>query len=178
MNTGPYIAFIRNSFLTMLAYRMRYYTGLFTYLIFVSVHYFIWQAVFASNSNGGMVNGYTLPQMVTFVAIGWIARSFYFSTIDDDINDFVRTGQISTFLMRPVDFQLMMCAQAFGEAIFRLAFFSLPIGLLVLMFFPVDYPASTPALVFFLISTMLGFFILAFVNFLVGLAAFYLKSIQ
>ena len=43
-----YEAFIRNSFLKMLAYRLRYYTGIITYLLFVSVYYFIWSAVYAS----------------------------------------------------------------------------------------------------------------------------------
>ena len=42
-----YTAFLRNAFLNMLAYRLRYYTGIVTYFMFVSVHFFIWQAIFS-----------------------------------------------------------------------------------------------------------------------------------
>ena len=73
--TELYLAFITNAFLNMLAYRLRYYTGIVTYLHFVSVHYFIWQAVFAEQPSGARLNGFTFEEMVTYISIGWIARS-------------------------------------------------------------------------------------------------------
>ena len=41
---GVYRAFIRTAFLNMLAYRLRYFTGIVTYLLFVS-HYFYYRAL-------------------------------------------------------------------------------------------------------------------------------------
>ena len=51
----------------MLAYRARYYVGVLTYLFNVAVYYFIWRAVFR---NTPTVVGLTLPQMITYVAVG------------------------------------------------------------------------------------------------------------
>lgn len=93
---SPYVAMVRLSFLKFLAYRLRYFTGIVTYLLFVSVHYFIWQAVF-KGSGVSVLNGFTFPEMVTYIAIGWISRSLYFSDIDEEISEHVRTGQISSF---------------------------------------------------------------------------------
>ncbi len=173
-----YNTFIRNAFLSMLAYRMRYYTGILTYLLFVSVHYFVWQAVFSGSPPGTKIAGFTLEEMVTYVVIGWISRSLYFSTIDEDINELVKTGQVSVILLRPVNFHLMMLAQAFGESLFRLLFFTAPIAAVVLYAFPVFPPASFLNLILFLIGTLFSFFILAEINFLIGLLAFSLASIQ
>ena len=175
---GVYCAFIRNAFLMMLAYRLRYFTGILTYLLFVSVHYFIWQAVFAGHAPGTRINGFTMPEMVTYVAIGWIARSLYFSSIDSDIDELVRTGQISVYLLRPVHFHTMMFCQAAGESLFRLAFFTFPIAIVILLAFPVALPAGALNGCFFLLSSVFSFLISTEINFLVGMLAFSLQSIE
>jgi len=175
---GVYFSFVRNAFLKMLAYRLRYYTGILTYLFFVAVYYFIWQAVYANKAGGATINGYTLPEMLTYVTIGWIARSFYFSNIDDEIDDLVRSGQVSVYLLRPVNFQLMMLTQAVGESLFRILFFSVPIGIVIIWIFPVNPPQNVFDFGMFALATTIGFFVMASLNFLVGLLAFYLKSID
>src|SRR5262250_2712115 len=45
-----YAEFVRVGFVNTLAYRLRYYTGIVTYFMYVSVYYFIWKAIFAHSS--------------------------------------------------------------------------------------------------------------------------------
>lgn len=165
----------------MLAYRLRYFTGILTYLLYVAINYFIWTAVFAATVSAqgveGTINGFTASQMVTYVTVAWIARSMCFSNIDYEIDDIVRSGQISVYLMRPVSFQLLMIAQAFGELLFRVVFFTLPITIVMIFVFPIMPPAGLLNGVLFVVTTLLGFLVMAQINFLVGLAAFYLQSI-
>lgn len=172
-----YYSFIHNAFLKMLAYRLRYFTGIITYLIFVSVHYFIWQAVYANQPAGAEINGFTLSEMVTYVAVGWVARSLYFSNIDVEIETHVRSGQIGIYLLRPVNYQLMHISQALGESLFRLFFFTIPISIVIFSLFPVQFPSFTNAILF-AIATFLGFLIMAQINFLIGMLAFSFKSID
>ena len=173
-----YSTFIRNAFLEMLAYRLRYYTGVLTYLLFVSVQYFIWSAVYANRPAGEVVKGFTLEEMITYVAIGWIARSVCFSNLDEEVDELVKSGQIGIYLMRPVNFQLMLIARAIGGSLFRLSFFTLPIAVVILWVFPVSPPVSLAAAFLFLLATVFGFLVLALINFSIGLLAFYFKSIQ
>lgn len=173
-----YTPFIRNAFLAMLAYRLRYFTGILTYTVFISVHYFIWQAVYHEKGEGAVINGFTLPDMITYIAVGWVSRSLYFSDIDEEIDELVRTGQLSVSLLRPVDFQLMLLSQAFGASLFRTICFALPLGAVVLMIFPVSPPASLGSFLLYLFSTVLGFLVFAEFNFLIGLLSFSLKSIN
>ncbi|MGC1267768.1 MAG: hypothetical protein WA853_15905, partial [Candidatus Acidiferrum sp.] len=78
-----YSEFIRIGFVNILAFRLRYYTGIITYLINVTVYYFIWRAVFANAA--GPIAGFSLPQILTYVSVGWILRSFYWNTIDQEM---------------------------------------------------------------------------------------------
>ncbi len=173
-----YLTFVQNAFLKMLAYRLRYFTGILTYFLFVSVHFFIWSAVFAGRGPAETVNGFTLAEMITYVSIGWICRSLYHSNIDVEVDDLVRTGQISIYLLRPVNFQLMEITHAAGESLFRLLFFTLPISIIIFLVFPVGLPANFSSGVLFIIATGFSFLILASLNFLVGMLAFSFKSIE
>src|SRR5258708_7073490 len=92
-----YGEFIRIGFVNILAFRLRYYTGIITYLINVTVYYFIWRAVFANAS--GAIAGFSLPQILTYVSAGWILRSFYWNTIDQEMAYEVIEGKIAMDLI-------------------------------------------------------------------------------
>ena len=49
---GLYGHFIRLAFLKFLAYRLRYYTGVISYTIFVSGYYYLYTALFESRAPG------------------------------------------------------------------------------------------------------------------------------
>lgn len=170
----PALSFARIGFLNMLAYRARYYVGVLTYLFNVAVYYFIWRAVFQHSPT---VVGLTLTEMMTYVAVGWTIRSFYFNEIDRDIAAQVQEGRLAMNLIRPVDFQAVMVFDAAGQSAFRAVLFTLPIGVVVALLFPVRPPASATAGALFLLSAVLSFFLVAALNFLVGLIAIRTKSI-
>ena len=63
---GLYFHFIRLAFLKFLAYRLRYYTGVVSYTIFVSGHYYLYTALFASrvaDAGGATIGGLTLGEL-------------------------------------------------------------------------------------------------------------------
>ena len=170
----PALSFTRIGFLNMLAYRARYYVGVLTYLFNVAVYYFIWRAVYQHSPT---VVGLTLAEMMTYVAVGWTIRSFYFNEIDRDIAAQVQEGRLAMNLIRPVDFQTVMVFDAAGQSAFRAVLFTLPIAVVVGLLFPVRPPASFTAGALFLLSAVLSFFLVAAINFLVGLIAIRTKSI-
>lgn len=171
---SPFLAFARIAFLQMLAYRLRYYTGIVTYLVNVTVYYFIWKALYSS---GGAIQGFTFRQMITYVAVGWIIRTFYFNNIDREMANEVQQGLIASRLTRPVNYQWMHISQAAGESLFRMIMFTVPSAAVILSIYPVDAPASARALGWFLISLLFSFLIFASLNFLIGACSVYLHSI-
>ena len=175
---GPYLGFVSGTFQKMLAYRLRYYTGIVSYLIYVAINYFIWKAVFADRALGERIDGYDLAGMTTYVAVGWIARSFYFNNVDREIGDQVQKGEIALALSRPVSYQGTVLASAIGEGVFRLFCFAVPVGIVIFLLFPVAAPASALHAAAFLVSLWLALLILTQLNFLIGMCAFPLKSID
>jgi ABC-2 type transport system permease protein len=170
-----YREFIRIGFVNILAFRLRYYTGIITYLINVTVYFFIWRAVFANAT--GSIAGFSLPQILTYVSVGWIIRSFYWNTIDQEMAYEVIDGKIAMDFIKPVSVQWMWLARAMGESAFRLILLTAPTAIIVTLLFPVLPPASKLNFVLFLVAAFGSFFIMGALNFIIGTCAIPLTSI-
>ncbi len=179
---GLYASFIRLSFLKFLAYRLRYYTGVISYTIFISGHYYIYSALFSSRAPGPggevSIGGLSLPEMITYVAVSWIGRSFYFNNIARELSRMVTEGEIAVQLIKPFHLQTVMLSEAVGESCFRLMMFTLPIVVVIVPLFHLQGPADPLQYLWTFISFCLALVIYSQWNFLVGCLAFYLKNIQ
>jgi len=169
-----YREFVRVGFVNTLAYRLRYFTGIVTYFIYVSIYYFIWKAIYAQP---GQIEGFDFSHMLTYIAVGWIIRSFYFNNIDQELAIAVAEGKLAMDLIKPVRVQSMYIAQALGESLFRMALLSAPTALVLVIVYPVQKPASVAHFAGFFASVFMSFFIVAGINFCVGTFALRLKSI-
>jgi ABC-2 type transport system permease protein len=170
----PYAEFSRVGFVNILAFRLRYFTGIVTYFLNVTVYYFIWSAVFRSSPT---IAGYTLSQMITYVSVGWIIRSFYTNTIDQEMAYEVIEGKIAMDLIKPVSIQWMWISRAMGESAFRLILLTLPVAVVVSYVFPIQRPASRIDFLFFVAGTLGAFYLMGAINFMIGTCAIPLKSI-
>jgi ABC-2 type transport system permease protein len=175
VNAATYTAFVRNKFLESLAYRARFILGVASYFVFVAVHFFIWRAVYAS-SPGSDIAGYDLSEIVTYAAVAWMIRSFYFSSVDQEIAADVRQGDIVRHLLRPIDYQAAKMAESFGESAFRLVALTAPSAVLVYLVFPLAPPAGWTATLAFAASLLLSFALFFELSYLVGLSAAFTEN--
>ena len=134
----------------------------------------IWRAIFANSSH---IEGFDFAQILTYISVGWIIRSFYYNNIDQDLATQVTEGSLVVNLIKPVNVQLLMIARALGESVFRLALLTVPTTVVLFLVYPVRRPASLGHFAAFLVSSILSFFIVAGINFAVGTLAIRLKSI-
>ena len=171
---APYAEFSRVGFVNILAFRLRYFTGIFTYVINVTVYYFIWRAVYGG---GQQIAGYSLAQMVTYISVGWIIRSFYWNTIDQEMAYEVIEGKIAMDLIKPISVQWMWICRAIGESAFRLGLLTAPTAVVVALLFPVQGPASAADFALFVSGVLGSFFLMGAINFMIGTCAIPLKSI-
>ena len=172
---GYFLEFSRIGFVNVMAFRLRYYTGIVTYLINVTVYYFIWKALYTSDPD--YANGFTFEEMVTYVSVGWIIRSLYFNNIDQNISWEVIEGKIALTLLKPVSVQTMMIGRALGESCFRLVMLTVPAAIVISLVFPVQGPASGAHFGWFLVSLVATIFLSGALNFIVGTFAIRMKSI-
>ena len=171
-----YGAFVRVAFMEALAFRTRFVMGVGSYFTFVSVYYFIWEAAYATRPEGASIDGFDLGQIVTYAAVAWMIRSFYFGRVDQKIAREVRSGDIARHLLRPIDYQLMRLSEAFGESAFRLVALTAPSAALVYLAFPVAAPAGLAAAAAFGLGLLFSFAIFFELSYLVGLTAAFTKQ--
>jgi len=174
-----YVGFVRLAFLKFLAYRLRYYTGVISYTIFVTGNAYIYQALYESRpaAEGLEIGGLTLPEMITYIAVAWIGRSFTFNNIDRTLSSQVQQGEIAMQLIKPLHPQTVMMFEAVGEAAFRLLLFTLPIMVVVVPLYKIQGPADPLTYAWTLLSFILALVMGSQLNFLVGCLAFDLKNI-
>lgn len=174
----PYLWLMRLTFLRLMAYRMRYVTGIATYAVFVGGQYFIWKAVYAAKGLGPdeRLDGLTLAELTTYLAVGFIARAAYFTNTDGEIATRFQNGDVTMDLLRPMDFHGQWLAQAAGETAFRIVFFALPMSLVLAPVFAIQPPSGDGWWQFPLLF-LLAFWINAELNLLAGTAAFFLEDI-
>ncbi len=169
-----YWAFMRVGFVNTLAYRLRYYTGIVTYFIYVSVYYFIWKAIYQHSQ---AIEGFNFAQLLTYIGVGWIIRSFYFNNIDQDLAYQVTEGRLAMDLIKPVNIQIMYVARAAGESVLRLAVLTIPTAIVLFLVYPLRLPAGPAHAGVFFLSVIFSFLIVAAINFAVGTFALRLQSI-
>src|SRR3984885_9114938 len=161
----PYAEFSRVGFVNILAFRLRYFTGIITYFLNVTVYYFIWSAVYSS---GQSIAGYNLAQMITYVSVGWMIRSLYWNTIDQEMAYEVIEGKIAMDFIKPVSIQWMWICRAFGETAFRLVMLTAPSCIIITLIFHVRFAASWTQFGLFLIAVAGSILLMAAINFMIG----------
>lgn len=168
-----YMEMIRIRFLMMLAYRTNYYTGILIYSINIGAYYFLWTAIYGGKPS---IQGLSIIQMTTYVAVSWMARAFYFNNIDREMAQEIMEGKVAVELIRPYSYLGMKTMQGLGEGIFRLFFFSVPGLVIVALIFPVKFTWDPAVWGLFALSILLSFFINTQLNLLTGITTFFLYN--
>ncbi|MRN55187.1 daunorubicin ABC transporter permease [Paenibacillus sp. LC-T2] len=170
---GAYLDFIRIRFLTMLAYRVNYYSGILIYSLNIGVNYFTWMAIYGK---GESLGGFSATQMTSYVAVSWMARAFYFNNLDREISTDIRDGSIAIQFIRPYNYVLVKMMQGLGEGIFRFMLFMIPGMAIAMLLFPVQLPTELSAWVGFLVMLFFSFLINSQINVITGLSAFFVEN--
>lgn len=164
-----YWGFARARMSDLIANRARFLAGIASYFIYVSVYAGIYHAIYDAGPDE--IGGLGLSEALTYVAVAWILRSLYTNSLDQDITEEVRRGDIALSLLRPVDYPTSKLATATGEAITRTLIFTLPAALLITVVYPLQPPASLTNALAFLAGAILAFGIYSAINILVGITA-------
>ncbi|MNC05978.1 hypothetical protein D3C75_534790 [compost metagenome] len=170
---GAYFDFIRIRFLTMLAYRINYYSGILIYTLNIGVNYFTWKAIYGG---GESLGGFTGAQMTTYVAVSWMARAFYFNNLDREISTDIRDGSIAIQFIRPYNYVLVKMMQGLGEGLFRFMMLMIPGMIIAILLFPVQLPTEPSAWIGFLVMLFFSFLISSQINVITGLTAFFVEN--
>jgi len=170
-----YVELVRIRFLTMLAYRLNYFSGILTYVVYTGGYYFLWNAVYAQRETLG---GMTAAQMTTYLVVSWMTRSFYFNSLDREIADEIKSGSVAIQMIRPYNYLVSKLFAASGEGMFRLLFWMIPGMFVATLLFPVTLPGRPATYGLWALAGAMAFLVNALLNAAFGLFTFFLHNAQ
>ena len=88
-----------------LVYRFNFLMRALIALVPLSATLFLWQSIYSGKSEGSLIGAYSLPQMMSYYLLVTVVDAFTAGAEDDwQIAADIRNGQISQFLLKPMDF--------------------------------------------------------------------------
>lgn len=151
------------------AYKHRALFSLIGSTLAVILLWYLWTAIFTSSPET-IIGGFSLSAIITYTIISTAMRAPNSTYFEYGIESDVRTGFISTQMVKPYSYPIYQFFINMGESFYKMITLTVPMLLLGFLFFNLSLPVNTLA---FLISVTLGFIINFAMAMITGLWAFW-----
>jgi ABC-2 type transport system permease protein len=176
LNTSlVYLEFAKKSFQRQLQYRIANYSGFAVNTFFFIVRAYIFMALY---EHRGVVADYNITEAITFAGLTQAMAMVIGIFGGNEIANAVKTGEVATDLMKPIDYQSFALFRQLGRSSYYFFFRGLPIFAVMVIFFPWKHPHSWYALILFFPSLVLATAIVFSISFMIGLSAFWLLDVR
>jgi len=152
-------------------YRTHSMVSIFVGPVYFITQYFIWTAVYSGQSD---VGGMTLDGIIAYFGITALIGYFTMDFADWNLQMLIRTGKYETFALRPINHIFFAFSQKAGHRVLGVIFEVIPVSMIFIFIFKVPLMPVYP--VWAVISVILCFFMNFFVNYTIGLTAFWLTQ--
>jgi ABC-2 type transport system permease protein len=156
-------------------YRSAYLLSLLGNIVRVIAFAALWQAALSGGQDIGNFNRETL---LTYVLIAFMLDGLLSFRTESLIAHSVRSGEVFSDLVRPLDHQLLHFSSAIGTALIEGIWLILITGILGFVWLGMLFPQDWTTVMFFLISVFLALIIKYDLAYLTGVAAFWLTDIR
>lgn len=170
-----YLSVFKISFAQEFAYRLNFIMWRVRNVVQVFLVFFLWDSVFTNSST--VVFGYDRAKILTYVFGILIIRAIVFSSRTIDIAEDIETGDLSNYLLKPVNYFKYWFTRDISSKALNLVFAFFETILLYVILRPPFFLQTNPfyliAFIFSLITAILLFFS---ITFLVNMIAFWLPE--
>lgn len=168
-----YLAYSKKNFIGNSVYRFDHFMGIFSTCLQVFIFWSIYKTLYG---DAGEVSGVTMAMVTTNFIISLGLRSA-FSINEYFLPSRIGNGSIGNELLKPINFKGIMLAEDFGNICFKLIFQFAPALLIAGFTVGMMKPVSLLALVSFIISALLGFFVLWCISFVAQTTSFWIINV-
>ena len=165
----PYLEFIKKSFRNNTVYKVDYFAGIINTIIIIFVNINIWKAIY---NGGDVIEGKQFKTIATYLVLGFLMQCVFM--MDEYlIESKVKSGLISSDLLKPISFRFYIFSCNIGTLVFRLVMQLIPALIISVLIFGLQPPFSAAMGVCFAISVILGYLVLYLLNFIVWISSFW-----
>jgi ABC-2 type transport system permease protein len=164
-----YLEFVRKSFQNNIVYRIDYFAGIINTLLIIFVNISIWKAIYEEEEVFG---GVQFKVLMTYIVLGFLIQCIFMMD-EYHVESKVKSGLISSDLLKPISFRLYLFSYNLGTLFFRLVMQLLPTLLISIFVFKLLPPFSLSMAIYFIISIILGYLVLYNLNFIIWISSFW-----
>jgi len=152
-----YISILKIGFQQELAYKLQFIIGRLRNIIQILVFFFLWSSIFQTQDS---VFGYTISSIGAYTFLLIIIRSIVMSTKVNDVSGFVSSGELSNYLLKPINFFKYIIIKDIPVKLLNIGFSAVELTLLFIILKPNIYIQSyATQLLFFILSIIIASFI-------------------
>jgi ABC-2 type transport system permease protein len=160
--------------MTAISYRGEFFISSLSNLFFIFIIFNIWESIYTSAP--GRLNGMTFNDTFIYLSLGSSLFIVFTTWCQWFVSDLIITGNIAINLIRPYDFQHSMLSSSLALLTVKIITTIIPTSLLLFVIFKIEIPVGYN-LVFFILSILPAFLISFYIDYMVGVTAFYTESI-
>lgn len=159
---NKYLLVIQNTWFEIVTYRLNFAMWrIRTVLQLLSVYY-LWSAL---ATQGNTVFGYTYSQILTYILGTSFIGSIIFATRTQEIGDNINNGDLSIFLIRPINYFGYWFSRDIGDKAMNIAFSIVELFFLYIVLHP---PIFIQANIIVILLMILSVFFAVILQFLIG----------
>lgn len=163
-----------------LTYRFNFLARtVFGFIPLIAILY-VWRTIYAGKSSGSSIGSYSLAQMISYYLLITLVDALTAVNEDDwQIAADIKDGNISQFLLKPIDYLQFRLWLFFSGRLTYLAVAAIPLTIFALCLHKYFvFPASWPMLVLFLFSVILTALLQFFISYAMAMLAFWVLEVS
>lgn len=166
-----YYLIARNTWDEVFTYRISFFVWRLRSVLQLITIYFLWFVLIPQK--GSFLN-YSHETILTYVLGTQIISTIVFTMRSWQIGDDINNGNLSNYLLRPINFFSYWFARNFGDKALNIIFSIIEISILLFLLRPpIFFQTNIPILLAFIFSFLIAIFVHTFFDFLLNFIAFW-----
>lgn len=130
---NKYFLVIRNTWYEITTYRLNFIMWRFRTVLQLLTIYFLWTIIIPS---GSQIFGYTQPQILTYILLSPFITALVFATRTQEIGANINDGDLSVYLLRPINYFFYWFARDTGDKVMNMTFSIIELSVLYFLLRP------------------------------------------
>lgn len=171
LKMNKYLIVAKNTWIETLTYRLNFVMWRLRVSIELLTRYFLWLAIIPGNTR---FLSYDQSQMLTYVIGTSLVEAVVLSTRTADIAQDINNGNLSNFLIKPINYFTYWFSRDIGDKLMNILFLFFELTLFFLILKPPFFiQTDLSLLLLFLIATIIAIFMHFLIGFLLSLIGFW-----
>src|SRR3989344_1674979 len=171
MKIKKYIFAVKLSIRNRLEYRFNTLMGIATRLLFFIALYSLWKLIYSTRD---LIKGQSFEQMISYTLLAVIVASLVDTNIGRKVYKEIKDGQISIYLLKPMDYITYFLSKNFGIFLFEFVIAAIIFAIILFTIPQLTFTFDPQRIIGFLLALIFGLIIYCQLYLIIGNLTFWI----